>query len=63
MPYGRAMEEPVPDGVTKGMLQKREVVEKLLDDYYALRGWDRNGKPTKEKLQQLDFAFAIPDIH
>ena len=63
MPYGRAMEEPVPDGVTKGMLQKREVVERLLDDYYALRGWDRNGKPTKERLESLGLDFVVSDLH
>ncbi|MEX2725095.1 MAG: aldehyde ferredoxin oxidoreductase family protein [Candidatus Freyarchaeota archaeon] len=28
-------------------------VEKLIDDYYDERGWDKNGIPTKEKLKEL----------
>jgi len=28
-------------------------VESLLPSYYSLRGWDENGIPTKEKLDQL----------
>jgi aldehyde:ferredoxin oxidoreductase len=25
----------------------------MLDDYYERRGWDKNGKPKREKLQEL----------
>jgi len=28
--------------------------DKMLDDYYKLRGWDKNGIPTKESLIALD---------
>lgn len=28
--------------------------ERMLDDYYALRGWDKNGVPTVESLKALD---------
>lgn len=49
----RFQEEPVPDGPTAGMLIGREQMERLLDDYYSLRGWDREGHPTPEKLAQL----------
>ena len=31
----------------------REDFGKLLDSYYALRGWDNNGIPTKETLKKL----------
>ncbi len=27
--------------------------EEMLDDYYRLRGWDKNGVPTREKLKEL----------
>lgn len=27
--------------------------ERMLDEYYTLRGWDNNGKPTKETLKRL----------
>ncbi|MBW2115912.1 MAG: hypothetical protein JRH04_14030 [Deltaproteobacteria bacterium] len=28
-------------------------LERMLPEYYRLRGWDENGIPTSEKLQQL----------
>lgn len=31
-------------------------LDKLLDDYYKLRGWDKNGVPTKEKLEELNLS-------
>jgi aldehyde:ferredoxin oxidoreductase len=31
----------------------RQDVDQLLDDYYEERGWDKNGVPTKEKLETL----------
>jgi len=30
--------------------------ESLMKDYYALRGWDENGEPTKETLKRLNLA-------
>jgi len=51
----RVFEEPLPmppDGSEKIRLP-REQFEKMLDEYYELRGWDENGIPTKEKLGEL----------
>lgn len=31
-------------------------LDKLLNDYYEVRGWDENGVPTKEKLEELDLS-------
>ena len=31
-------------------------LDKLLDDYYKIRGWDENGIPTEEKLQELNLS-------
>ncbi len=28
-------------------------LDKMLPDYYILRGWDSNGIPTPEKLKEL----------
>ncbi|HPC56201.1 MAG TPA: aldehyde ferredoxin oxidoreductase C-terminal domain-containing protein [Methanolinea sp.] len=28
----------------------------LLDEYYELRGWDKNGVPTRQKLEELGLA-------
>jgi len=51
----RVFEEPLPmppDGKEKVRLP-REEFNKMLDEYYELRGWNKNGIPTKEKLKEL----------
>ncbi len=52
-PPARFMEEPVPTGETQGRLISREQMDWLLDRYYELRGWDRNGLPKPETLRRL----------
>lgn len=50
----RIFDEPVPDGPMKGTVLPREGFEKMLDEYYGLRGWDRKtGVPGKERLRRL----------
>jgi len=51
----RYFEEATPIGLprVKGLKIDREKFEKMLDDYYALHGWDNNGVPTNEILQKL----------
>ena len=49
----RFMEEPLPEGATKGQVVTKEMLDEMLDEYYALRGWDKNGVPTEEKLKEL----------
>jgi len=39
------------DGMAAGILPE---LDKMLEEYYRLRGWDKNGIPTKEKLKQLN---------
>ena len=31
----------------------REEFERMLDEYYRLRGWDEQGSPTQGKLEEL----------
>ncbi|NMB64445.1 MAG: aldehyde ferredoxin oxidoreductase family protein [Spirochaetes bacterium] len=52
LPY-RVMNEPIPDGPSKGWMCTNEDLQKMLDEYYRLRGWDKNGIPTKETLKRL----------
>jgi len=47
----RFLKEPVPNGPSRGQVFE---MDKLLDDYYEARGWDRNGKPTSQTLKRLD---------
>jgi aldehyde:ferredoxin oxidoreductase len=46
----RLLKEPVKVGPYKGQVSKLNV---MLPEYYKERGWDVNGVPTKDKLQQL----------
>jgi len=36
--------------------------QKLLDDYYEFKGWNREGVPTKETLEALDLGFVADDF-
>jgi aldehyde:ferredoxin oxidoreductase len=51
----RYFEEPTPIGLPRvqGLKIEREKFEHLLDDYYILHGWDKNGVPTDQTLQKL----------
>ena len=46
----RMLEEPMPDGPAKGMVVH---LDKMLPEYYRLRGWSPDGVPTRLKLQEL----------
>jgi aldehyde:ferredoxin oxidoreductase len=40
-----------------------EEVEKLLTNYYVLRGWDpKSGIPTRKKLKELDLEYVADEI-
>ncbi len=56
-PPARVFKEPLPSGPYKGKKMDRDDYDKLLDMYYELRGWDKNGIPTKEKLQELNLEI------
>jgi len=52
-PPRRLMEDPVTTGPNKGRFLKREILDKLLSEYYEKRGWDQNGIPTAETLERF----------
>jgi aldehyde:ferredoxin oxidoreductase len=53
----RMMNEPVPDGPNKGMITDQAMLDRFLDEYYALHGWDpATGIPLPETLKALDLA-------
>jgi aldehyde:ferredoxin oxidoreductase len=52
----RVMHEPIPDGPSAGMYCPPAELSAMLDRYYALRGWDTDGVPTKERLASLGLA-------
>jgi len=55
----RVQHEPIPDGPSKGMYCPPEELDKMLDEYYALRGWSTDGIPTPNRLRTLGLEFAI----
>jgi aldehyde:ferredoxin oxidoreductase len=57
-PPARWYTDPVPTGPSKGKVASKETVDKLLDMYYEQRGWDQNGIPTREKLDELGLDFV-----
>lgn len=46
----RLLEEPVVNGPTEGHIHH---LDKLLPEYYEVRGWDEKGIPTEETLERL----------
>jgi len=53
----RMMNEPVPNGPNKGMITDQAMLDRFLDEYYALHGWDpATGIPRPETLKTLDLA-------
>ena len=55
----RADERP-PDDHWKRRFPELE--EKLMDTYYKYKGWNNEGIPTKEYLQELDLAYVAEDL-
>ncbi len=49
----RMLKEPMPEGPAKGKVVE---LDRMLPEYYKLRGWDEKGVPTQEKLKELGLA-------
>lgn len=61
-PPERFFAEPIPSGPAKGQILDREKYDKMLDEYYQLRGWTRQGVPTREKLEELGLKHIADDL-
>jgi aldehyde:ferredoxin oxidoreductase len=49
----RFYSEPFQKGAPKGRVLERHDFERMLEEYYALRGWNKDGSPKKETLANL----------
>lgn len=61
----RMASEPLPSGKAAGKAVPKESFEKMLSEYYALWGWDDQGRPTKAALQEAglgEIAAKLPDL-
>ncbi|MEX2706845.1 MAG: aldehyde ferredoxin oxidoreductase family protein [Candidatus Freyrarchaeum guaymaensis] len=59
LPY-RSTNEPLPAGPWKGQVVN---LGEMLPKYYELCGWDQNGVPTREKLEELGLDFVVRELH
>lgn len=52
----RFFKEPTPIGlpIVKGKKIDKDKFKTLIDEYYALHGWDNNGVPTEETVRKLE---------
>jgi aldehyde:ferredoxin oxidoreductase len=59
----RYYQEPIMGGPAKGVVLSRAKMNRLLDEYYDLREWDRErGVPTKKKLIELDLDYVANEL-
>jgi aldehyde:ferredoxin oxidoreductase len=55
----RILKEPVPREPSKGQVFE---LDRLLQEYYMLRGWNKKGIPTREKLEVLGLAEVADQL-
>lgn len=61
MPPRRLLEEPISTGPARGKGLESDNYVRMLEEYYQLRGWDRNtGIPGENKLKEL--GLRPPEI-
>ncbi len=61
----RMEDEPLPSGKTAGKAVPKGAFERMLSEYYALWGWDADGRPTKKSLEEVglgDVASKLPHL-
>lgn len=49
----RYFNEPISEGPAQGNVILRNEFNKMLDEYYRLHGWDKNGVPKRSTLKRL----------
>jgi aldehyde:ferredoxin oxidoreductase len=55
--------EPLPEGPYQGEAISKGTLNKMLNIYYELRGWDKEtGIPTKEKLKELGLGYVAKKL-
>jgi aldehyde:ferredoxin oxidoreductase len=58
----RMMNESVSNGPHKGLMTGKEILDRFLNEYYELHGWDlQTGIPKRETLESLDLIELCED--
>ncbi|MEW6546286.1 MAG: aldehyde ferredoxin oxidoreductase family protein [Bacillota bacterium] len=55
----RVFEHPVRGGPADGVVVPRATFEEMLDRYYVLMGWDREGVPTREAIEECALESEV----
>jgi aldehyde:ferredoxin oxidoreductase len=59
----KIFKEPLKRGPFKDEVMDREKFEQMKDEYYDLRGWDKEtGIPTREKLEELGLGDVADEV-
>ena len=58
----RILTEPLHASGTPGEGQIVTNIDRFLDRYYQLRGWNSSGIPSRQKLEELDLGYVCKDI-
>ena len=56
------MWESVESGPRKGFRFEKKLWNKALDDYYKVHGWNKNGIPSKERLETLNLKYVGEEL-
>ncbi len=56
------MRDPVESGPTKGRFISNEMLDQMLDEFYALRGWDETGKPRPETIEKFGLTPFVAAV-
>ncbi|MFB6266316.1 MAG: aldehyde ferredoxin oxidoreductase family protein [Halodesulfurarchaeum sp.] len=54
--------EAIPDGPSEGEFISEEAYERELDRYYTARGWNLEGVPLRETLEELDLPEVADEV-
>ena len=57
----RFVEEPLPDGPSKGHRISKKDMAYMKHEYYKTRGWNENGVPLKKTLKRLRIDYGRSD--
>jgi len=58
----RFYEERIAEGPSQGAVLDKDEVDKFLNEYYRLRGWNASGIPSREKLEELGLEDVALDL-
>lgn len=59
----RFLKEAIPEGPAIGVKLSEETLNTTINEYYEARGWDKEGKPTINRLLELGLVDVIDAIY